>query len=83
VDEKLVVDLFLAVSQIIQSKLEEFDTLSEEKYDTMFYDTSENKMADIRDLIKECPQCHTIWIKGEGCNNVTCVTKMPHKDYLS
>jgi hypothetical protein len=39
-------------------------------------------MKNIKDLIKRCPICKTIWIKTEGCTNVTCGKKISEKDNL-
>jgi hypothetical protein len=50
--------------------LEEFEELADLKYEKLFYDTSSNRMTDIRDLIKECPHCKTIWMLAYGCTNV-------------
>jgi methionyl-tRNA synthetase len=73
----------LTISQLIQSKLEEFEGESELKYEKLFYDEQSKCMTDIRDLIKECPHCNTIWMKTVGCHNVVCGSKIAVKDFSS
>ena len=37
---------------------------------------------DVRNLIKKCPECGIIWIKVDGCPNVTCGERMNQPDTL-
>jgi hypothetical protein len=39
-------------------------------------------MTDIRDLIKECPNCGVLWMKTEGFGMVTCGAINNEKDNL-
>jgi hypothetical protein len=62
--------------------LEELEEESELKYEKNFYNNGTGEMNDIRDLIKECPNCHELWMKTEGFSMVTCGEKIYHMDNL-
>jgi ribosomal protein S27AE len=77
----MTTDLYLAISQLIQVKLENFEDDNEKDKVTIFYNIQKECMSDVRDLIKECPKCGLIWMKTLGCNTVTCGQKASYKDY--
>ncbi len=81
-DDNKTTNIFLMISQLIQSKLEELDESAYFKISKFFYDDHNNKSSDIRDMFRACPNCSLIWMKVEGCDGqTTCGNKPGFYDY--
>jgi hypothetical protein len=76
-------DLYLAISQLIQAKIEKFEDDIELRFkgkDKKLYDPYTGQMMDVLDLIKACPKCGEIWYLTEGGGTAVCGEKGSEKD---
>jgi hypothetical protein len=59
-NDKKTIDLFIAISQLIQANIEKFEDDCELKFqgkEKKLYDPHTGQMRDVLDLIKACPNC--------------------------
>jgi hypothetical protein len=74
----MIVTDFFVTMYTLQTKTNEHREKLREKIKSLYshkYDTFESQFKgqiDIRDLLKQCPNCKLIWFRIESCPNTTC-----------